>query len=39
MNVPDGDALVAACEATGFARVDVRRHPRVGAWLRVVAGI
>ncbi|ALD00625.1 methyltransferase [Actinomyces sp. oral taxon 414] len=39
MNVPDGDTLAETCVKAGFARVDVRRHPRVGAWLRVVAGI
>ena len=39
MNVPDGDTLAEGCAKAGFARVDVRRHPRVGAWLRVVAGV
>ena len=39
MNVPDGDTLAETCAKAGFARVDVRRHPRVGAWLRVVAGV
>lgn len=36
MNVPDGDALREACEASGFNRVEVDQHPRRG-WLRVTA--
>ena len=39
MNVPDGDTLAETCAKAGFARVDVWRHPRAGAWLRVVAGV
>lgn len=36
MNLPDGEALRAACEAAGFTQVEVERRPRRG-WLRVSA--
>lgn len=36
MNLLDGEALRAACEAAGFSSVEVDRHPRRG-WLRVSA--
>ena len=39
MNVPDGDTLAEACAKAGFVHIDVRHHPRVEAWLRVVAWV
>lgn len=38
MNVPDGEELVSACRAAGFARASAQRHPR-RPWLRVVAEV